>query len=243
MRFGKVFAILRPLAKSFKNLTLMRYLFFLLAIAIIGSSCSTTKSSSSAASANNQTTQKKSVSPEFIGSITFKPENGKETIAPPPLKKEPSSAGNQSSIEFASPILLKYAILMNAPVEELNNEKLINFIDDWYGTKYRYGGEDKDGVDCSAFVQSFMLSLYGIGIARTSKEQYKQSDRIKKTLLTEGDLVFFHTRGKSRSVTHVGVYLRNNKFIHAASSGGVMISDLDEQYFRQRYIASGRVKE
>jgi len=244
LRFGKVFAILSPLAKSFKNLTfLMRYLFFLLAIAIIGSSCSTTKSSASNVPTNDQSTQKKSVSPEFIGNITIKPVKGKEAIEPPPLKKEISGAGVQSTIEFASPVLLKYAILMNAPVEELNNEKLIHFIDDWYGTKYRYGGEDKDGVDCSAFVQSFMLSLYGIGLSRTSKEQYKQSERIKKSELAEGDLVFFHTRGKSRSVTHVGVYLRNNKFIHAASSGGVMISDLDDQYFRQRYIASGRVKE
>ena len=132
---------------------------------------------------------------------------------------------------------------MDAPVEELNNEKLIHFIDDWYGTKYRLGGEDKNGVDCSAFVQSFMLSLYGVGLPRTSKEQYAASNRIKKADLSEGDLVFFHTRGKGKSISHVGVYLRNNKFIHASSSGGVMISDLTEEYFRQRYVASGRARQ
>jgi NlpC/P60 family len=226
----------------------MRYLLLLGIITIIGSSCSTMKSSSQGAVTHSSTThsQKKPGSPEFIENISIKPVKGGESIEPPPLKKEAglgsAAAGDKSSIEFASPVLLKYAILMNAPVEELNNEKLIGFIDDWYGTKYRYGGEDKDGVDCSAFVQSFMLALYGIGVARTSKEQYAQSDRIKKANLEEGDLVFFHTRGKSRTVTHVGVYLRNNKFIHAASSGGVMISDLDEEYFKRRYVASGRVK-
>jgi len=224
----------------------MRYLTFLLAIVIIGTSCRTMKTSSSAVTPSVSTHSKKQPgSPEFIENISIKPVKSNGTIETPPLKKE-NGAGvataDKSSIEFASPILLKYAILMNAPVEELNNDKLIQFIDDWYGTKYRYGGDDKDGVDCSAFVQSFMLSLYGIGIPRTSKEQYSQSDRIKKAELEEGDLVFFHTRGKSKSVSHVGVYLRNNKFIHAASSGGVMISDLDEEYFRKRYVGSGRVK-
>jgi cell wall-associated NlpC family hydrolase len=224
----------------------MRYLVLLLAAIIIGSSCSTMKSSSSTATATTTAPQKKSGSPGFIETISIKPPKGKETIEVPPLKKEnagSTNSGEQSSIEFASPTLLKYAILMNAPVEELNNEKLIHFIDDWYGTKYRFGGEDKDGVDCSAFVQSFILALYGIGVPRTSREQFLQSERIKKIELAEGDLVFFHTRGKSKSISHVGVYLRNNKFIHASSSGGVMISDLNESYFKQRYVASGRVKD
>ena len=222
----------------------MRSLLYLVAILVIGSSCGTMKSTSAAASSPTVHSEKKSSSPEFLDNIAIKPTNSKEAIAPPPLKKEiisaASGAGDKASIEFVSPVLLKYAILMNAPVEELNNDKLIGFIDEWYGTRYRFGGEDKKGVDCSAFVQSFMLSLYGLTVPRTSKEQYGESHRIKKSQLSEGDLVFFHTRGKSKSVSHVGVYLRNNKFIHASSSGGVMISDLDDEYFRQRYIASGR---
>jgi len=205
------------------------------------------KNTSSASPTASTHEQKKSGSPEFIETISIKPPTGKAAIEAPPIKKENTNlsgnVGDHSTIEFASPTLLKYAILMNAPVEELNNEKLIHFIDDWYGTKYRLGGEDKNGVDCSAFVQSFMLCLYGIGVPRTSKEQYLESERIKKAQLAEGDLIFFHTRGKGKSVSHVGVYLRNNKFIHASSSGGVMISDLDESYFKQRYVGSGRYKE
>src|SRR4030095_15582655 len=129
----------------------MRYLSFLLAIVIIGTSCSTMKTSSSAVTPSASTHPKKQPgSPEFIENISIKPVKSNGTIETPPLKKE-NGAGvataDKSSIEFASPILLKYAILMNAPVEELNNDKLIQFIDDWYGTKYRYGGDDKDGVD------------------------------------------------------------------------------------------------
>jgi hypothetical protein len=210
---------------------------------IIGSSCSTMKSSSSTAPVSAQQVEKKSSSPEFIQTISIK---GKQSIDAPPLVKSAGTVNtgqvDKSTIELASPVLLKYAILMNAPVEELNNDKLINFIDEWYGTKYRLGGEDKNGVDCSAFVQSFMESLYEIEVPRTSKEQYAQSQRIKKSQLNEGDLVFFHTKGKGKSVSHVGVYLRNNKFIHASSSGGVMISDLDEDYFTKRYVGSGRYK-
>ena len=226
----------------------MRSLFSLVTVIVIGSSCSTMKSSSSSSAASNSTQpdEKKTGSPEFLGNITIKPIKGGETVEAPALIKEVASgnskAGDKTSIEFASPILLKYAILMNAPVEELNNERLIHFIDDWYGTKYRLGGEDKNGVDCSAFVQCFLLNMYDVEVPRTSKLQYVQSERIKKSQLTEGDMVFFHTRGKSKAVSHVGVYLRNNKFIHASSSGGVMISDLDDPYFRQRYVGSGRVK-
>jgi len=225
----------------------MRSLLYLVAIIVIGSSCSTIKSTSAPTTSPTSHAEKKASSPAFLENISIKPVNGKETVEAAPLKKESStgsgSTGDKASIEYVSPTLLKYAILMNAPVEELNNEKLITFIDEWYGTKYRLGGDDKNGVDCSAFVQSFMLSLYGLAVPRTSREQYTESRRIKKANLSEGDLVFFHTRGKSKSVSHVGVYLRNNKFIHASSSGGVMISDLDEEYFRQRYVASGRYKE
>jgi len=100
------------------------------------------KSSSSTAPVSPQQVEKKSSSPEFIQTISIK---GKQSIDAPPLVKSAGSVNtgqvDKSSIELASPVLLKYAILMNAPVEELNNDKLINFIDEWYGTKYRLGGD------------------------------------------------------------------------------------------------------
>jgi lipoprotein Spr len=110
-------------------------------------------------------------------------------------------------------------------------------MEEWYSTKYKYGGSSKSGIDCSAFTSNLLSSVYGITLPRTAREQYRSSQHIKKAELHEGDLVFFNTR---RGVSHVGVYLANNKFIHASSSNGVMISDLEEEYFSRRYIGAGR---
>jgi lipoprotein Spr len=142
-----------------------------------------------------------------------------------------------------SAMQFKYAILLNVPVEELNNQKLLQFMDEWYGIRYHYGGDSKDGIDCSAFVYLMMTNVYAVAnLPRVSKEQYQKSRRISREELREGDLVFFHTVGRRRTVTHVGVYLTNNRFIHASSSG-VMISDLAEVYYAHRYIGAGRVLE
>ena len=72
-----------------------------------------------------------------------------------------------------------------------------------------------------------------------SKDQYYSTPRISKNHLQEGDLVFFHTNGRKKTVTHVGVYLRNNKFIHASISG-VMISDMGDGYYASHFAGAGR---
>jgi lipoprotein Spr len=145
------------------------------------------------------------------------------------------------TLEKYSALQFKYAILEDARVEEMNNSKLLDFMESWYGTRYHYGGTTKDGIDCSAFAYSLMLAVYGVtGLPRTAKEQYDATKRISRDDLQEGDLVFFHTLGRRRAVTHVGVYLRNNKFIHASISG-VMISDMNDGYYDKHYVGAGRM--
>ena len=122
-------------------------------------------------------------------------------------------------------------------------KKLFENIDEWYGTRYCMGGTTKNCIDCSAFVQSLLGATYGITIPRTAITQYKTSKRISTTELKEGDLLFFHTRRNHGLVTHVGIYLQNNKFVHASSSGGVTISDMYEPYYVQHLIAAGRIIE
>ncbi|MEQ1677465.1 MAG: NlpC/P60 family protein [Chitinophagaceae bacterium] len=146
-----------------------------------------------------------------------------------------------SKVETASSVQLKYAILMNTEVENLPNKSLLENVDDWYGVRYRTGGNTKSGVDCSGFTVAVYAAVYGFALPRVSREQYRISRKISTTELQEGDLVFFNTNG--RGVSHVGVYLGNNKFIHASVSRGVMVSGLFEPYYIKRYIGAGRIEE
>lgn len=157
------------------------------------------------------------------------------------LKKSapaPSASTFSGTIEDAASLQFKYALLMDTEVEEIINLQLFSLIDDWYGTRYQLGGSTKKGIDCSALVQLFYSTLYGITLPRTAREQYKAARTISRTELQEGDLVFFNTRG---GVSHVGIYLQNNKFIHAASSQGVTISDLFDEYWMKRLVGVGRI--
>ena len=159
------------------------------------------------------------------------------------VKKETTETRNRAyrddNAENLSQLQVKYSVLLNTAAEEVRNTKMFEFIDDWYGTPYRLGGTTKKGVDCSAFSQFLFASVYGLTIPRTAREQYSLTNRISRTELREGDLIFFNTRG---SVSHVGVYLQNNKFVHASTNGGVMISDVFDEYWARKFVGVGRVK-
>ncbi len=150
-------------------------------------------------------------------------------------------ASRNAEVEGVSSVQLKYAVLMNTEVESLPNKVLLENVDEWYGVRYRTGGNSKSGVDCSGFTVAVYAAVYGIALPRVSREQYRISRKISTTELQEGDLVFFNTRGNG--VSHVGVYLGNNKFIHASVSRGVMVSALSEPYYVQRYYGAGRIDD
>ena len=121
------------------------------------------------------------------------------------------------------------------------NTSLYNFIEDWYGIKYKFGGTDRTGIDCSAFVRTLHTEVYGSRLKRTSVEQFEETDYIShQKNLKEGDLVFFKIR--SKNISHVGVYLEDGLFIHASRSKGVVISDLADAYWSRYYVGGGRVK-
>lgn len=158
--------------------------------------------------------------------------------------KTASAARDMSSfnIERAGYLQLKYAVIIDATVEKLTNIPLLETIDKWWGTKYCMGGSTTDCIDCSAFTQVLMRDVFNTTLPRTAQEQFDNSEKIDLADLQEGDLVFFHTSGRKKDITHVGVYLLNNKFVHAATSGGVMISDLNEKYWQPRLRGAGRAK-
>ncbi len=235
---------------------MFRNAIFVVILCIGATSCSTVRPAASRPAATpSQTSSSSSGSIEFINNISINSDSRQDQSRSSHTggnKKSPvktASSYNAASyndrsggaIEDYSALQFKYAILENASVEDLNNPKLLNFMDYWYGTPYHYGGTTREGIDCSAFAILLMSSVYGVAtLPRTSKEQYEATRRISRSELQEGDLVFFHTLGKRRTVTHVGVYLRNNKFIHASVSG-VMISDMNDGYYEKHYIGAGRI--
>lgn len=156
--------------------------------------------------------------------------------------KTAATARDMSSfnIERAGYLQLKYAVIIDATVEKLTNIPLLETIDKWWGTKYCLGGSTSECIDCSAFTQVLMRDVFNTSLPRTAQEQFDNSEKIDLADLQEGDLVFFHTTGRRKDITHVGVYLLNNKFVHAATSGGVMISDLNEKYWQPRFRGAGR---
>ncbi len=138
-------------------------------------------------------------------------------------------------------IVSKYSNVMQVSPNSISNVILYQFIDEWYGTRYQMGGTGKRGIDCSALVQKLYGYVYGMDVVRTSLMQFRTSQYIaSKDNLKEGDLVFFRIHGGP--VSHVGVYLANNYFVHASSSKGVMISNLDENYWTRYYVGGGRLK-
>jgi lipoprotein Spr len=193
-----------------------------------------------------------SASPSLIDGISFTPDGILKTtesggtksiknIAAPVVTKEsaPVAEVTSSVIENLSGLQFKYAMMMDVNVESLKNISLLGFIDNWFGTRYRLGGTTRRGIDCSALTEALLLAVYGFNIPRTARQQYDACEHVDKDELKEGDLIFFNTHG---GVSHVGVYLENDYFIHA-SSHGVKISSLDDRYYSRRFICGGRVTD
>jgi cell wall-associated NlpC family hydrolase len=151
-----------------------------------------------------------------------------------------ASGNNPTSVENVSALQLKYSVLLNTEAEQIENTELLKAVDEWYGTRYRMGGDTKKGIDCSAFVQAVYRAAFSVAVPRTAFEQFKACNRISATELKEGDLLFFNTTG---GVSHVGIYLRNNKFVHASSSRGVTVSDIFEPFYLKRFLGAGRIQK
>ena len=129
---------------------------------------------------------------------------------------------------------------LGVSAKETKHNKLYLFVNDWYGTPYKYGGCQKTGIDCSCFTDNLFQNVYGKKIGRTAGEIYKACEKISREKLVEGDLIFFITNGKS--ISHVGVYLKDNKFVHSSTTKGVVISDLNETYYKKCFYAAAKLK-
>jgi len=120
------------------------------------------------------------------------------------------------------------------------DRELIKSMADWKGTPYKYASNTKKGTDCSGFVSSIYNEVYGKKLERSSYEMINDVEIINKKNLQAGDLLFFKLKGKK--ISHVGIYIANNKFIHAETRTGVVITDLDKDYYKKGFYKAGRVK-
>lgn len=108
----------------------------------------------------------------------------------------------------------------------------------WKGVRYRMGGSTKKGVDCSSFVQITFREQFGLTLPRSTSMQQNVGKQIKREKLRPGDLVLFRAGSTGR---HVGIYIGNDNFVHASTSSGVIISNLNEKYWNSRYHQARRV--
>jgi len=109
----------------------------------------------------------------------------------------------------------------------------------WLGTPYRLGGNNRSGIDCSGFSLAMYQNVAGVSLPRTTKQQFSTGVSVSDRQLRAGDLVFFQTT--SEPVSHVGVWMGNNSFVHASTSKGVIISSLTESYYSKRFVGARRV--
>ncbi|MDU6923382.1 bifunctional murein DD-endopeptidase/murein LD-carboxypeptidase [Franconibacter helveticus 513] len=140
----------------------------------------------------------------------------------------------------------KDGFLLQASQDEFENmvrnldvkSRLMDQYASWKGVRYRLGGSTKSGIDCSGFVQRTFREQFGLELPRSTYEQQEMGKSVDRTKLRTGDLVLFRAGSTGR---HVGIYIGNNQFVHASTSSGVMISSMDEPYWKKRYNEARRV--
>jgi cell wall-associated NlpC family hydrolase len=114
--------------------------------------------------------------------------------------------------------------------------EIIKFLD----TPYKYGGNSENGIDCSAFTKQVFQNSVEYDLPRSTREQFKIGENISKYDLKFGDLVYFNTTKRSYP-GHVGIYLGDDQFVHASRSLGVTVSNLNDPYYKKRFIGARRV--
>lgn len=151
-----------------------------------------------------------------------------DTVRPP---RQNSSAKAHAAIN-------KKEVARSAPKKATNLESTIK---PWIGTRYKLGGTSKSGIDCSGYVMTIYKQFYGISLPHNAEAIYKddRGSKVSRGSLKEGDLVFF---GDFWGISHIGIYLNGDRFTHASTSKGVMISPMNDKYWSPKYKGAKRFK-
>lgn len=143
----------------------------------------------------------------------------------------------QSTAPFPTDSAL--SALLQEPVPQGANPMLVAAAAQWLGTPYRYGGSDAAGVDCSGLINAIFPKVYGAPVPRSTADLFAVATPVAIANLKEGDLLFFTI--DTQKPGHAGIYLWQNKFLHASTSRGVIISSLTEAYWKKYFTGAGRI--
>lgn len=151
--------------------------------------------------------------------------------APAPAAVNRTTAGNAKAA----------AKQKSKPQPPKNKGSLEKYARGWIGAKYVYGAATKKKTDCSGFVMQVYKGYYNIALDHSASKMYKdpRGKKISRGSLKEGDLIFF---GSFWSIDHVGIYLSGDRFIHASTSKGVIISPMSDKYWHGKYQGARRFK-
>lgn len=138
--------------------------------------------------------------------------------------------------------LARASVRLGVDISLEDNHKLYLEAAEWMGVPYRAGGDSKRGTDCSGMTAQIYRRVYRTKLSRSTDGQKKESNKVGKRNLREGDLVFFTSSRSGKKVAHVGIYLKDGKFIHASTSRGVIVSELKEPYYTKHWISGGRIR-
>jgi len=128
---------------------------------------------------------------------------------------------------------------LNRTPSGLDRDRLLLEVVSYLGTPYRYGGNGKEGIDCSGFTGKVYASGADKQLPRSAKGQFGVGSPVAKSDLEFGDLVFFNTTGRRPS--HVGIYIEDDVFAHASVTQGVTLSSLESTYYKKRYVGARRI--
>ena len=166
----------------------------------------------------------------------------KKRLMPGKIIRLPKPEGENDEFVALAPEVRKSYPLKKWKSED-ERGMLVKVAKSFAGAPYRYGGESVRGLDCSAYVKK-IYEIFEVQLPRSAREQYYAGARVAHNELTTGDLVFFRTKKHLTYPTHVGIYIGDDRFIHASSNcnQGVKISILSEDYYARRFVGGVRVK-
>lgn len=153
-------------------------------------------------------------------------------------KAEKKAPQRQNSSAKAKAAINQKEIARSAPKKATSLEAAIK---PWLGTRYKLGGTSKSGIDCSGYVMQIYKEVYGIALDHHAATIYKDSrgSNVSRGNLKEGDLVFF---GDFWGISHIGIFLNGDRFTHASTSKGVMISPMNDKYWSPKYKGARRFR-